>query len=163
MEKLEQPDSLTIFEEGDVFALLTADTVENTEGVQVLHLSKNEIHIVYDYISVSNSIIIKFINYQWNGDSLGISRRLYEYYTSIMKPEGEIMKIITKPKNFLKEVETVDLDEQLSLLKCGDDDVFVKSLEGKRIWIIDRNTITDSTITLVETRILRLWKDVVYP
>lgn len=67
------------------------------------------------------------------------------------------MRIITHHKSYLDKVETVGFDEEFSRLQYGDDEAFIKHWEGKRIWIIDRNTMADSTVTLVETRITPLW------
>lgn len=165
MGTLEQPDSLAIFEEGDVFAFLTADTAENMEGIQVekdvplMFTRAIEGAVIYHYLSASKTISIEFGNYYWKGDTLEKNMPQYVYQSFVdldLKP-GERMKIVTVPKDFMEKVEAIDLDEQLSRLKSGDDEAFVKSMEGKRIWIIDRNTMTDSTITLVETRITPLW------
>lgn len=163
-EKLD-PDSLAVFEEGDVFAFLTADTAKNMEGIQVekdvplMFTRAIEGTVIYHYLSASKTISIEFGNYYWKGDTLEKNMHQYVYQSFMdlnLKP-GERMKIVTMPKDFVEKVKAIDLDEQLFRLKSGDDEAFVKSMEGKRIWIIDKNTMTDSTITLVETRITPLW------
>ena len=78
----------------------------------------------------------------------------YEAYTDISELPKHIFDEIRHFFSVYKDLEgkkTVDLDEEFSCLEHEDVDAFVKKFERKRIWIIDRNTMTDSTITLVET------------
>ena len=163
LEKLSNTeDSLNLFGEEDIFALLTADSVLNTEGVHViLHENQKsasllEDCIVYEYLSASKAIAIRFGNYHLKGEGLEKERMhpyFRDYYISMLKP-GEKMRILQLPQSFLEGKKTVDLDEEFSCLEHEDVDAFVKKFERKRIWIIDRNTMTDSTITLVETILL---------
>lgn len=61
---------------------------------------------------------------------------------------------VTLPRDFLTKVEIIDMDKEISRIKTSREWYeFYMSLEGKIVWVIDRRTMTDSTVTLVETRI----------
>lgn len=45
----------------------------------------------------------------------------------------------------------IDMDKELSLLKGERFQELRQILEGKRVWLIDRNAMTKETITLLET------------
>ena len=65
-------------------------------------------------------------------------------------------KEVTLPRDFLKKIEVIDMDKKLPTLKTHVEEFeFYSSLWQKVVWIIDRRTMTDSTITLVKTEILR--------
>jgi hypothetical protein len=59
---------------------------------------------------------------------------------------------ITLPRDFLKKIKVMDMDNVLERIKtCEDSEEFYESMKGKVVWGIDRGTMTDSTVTLVKT------------
>ena len=55
------------------------------------------------------------------------------------------------PRSFLQKIKPIDIDKVLSSLQEFNVMEMCEKLKGKRIWVIDRNDMTDKTITLTET------------
>ena len=91
-----------------------------------------------------------FIHRDYNVEE---AQRQLPYYRP--DPEYDNHEIIMKPKSFLNEIEPVDLDVLFPTWTEADVEAFCDSLHRKKVYIIDRNDITNDSINLIEVRYFR--------
>ncbi len=84
------------------------------------------------------------------------AQRQLPYYRP--DPEYDNHEIIMKPKSFLNEIEPVDLDVLFPTWTEADVETFCDSLHRKKVYIIDRNDITNDSIKLIEVRYFKMLK-----
>ena len=146
----------------DTFIILTSDTVLTfdtdahfpDEGIYRAEKPYNasrprlKFGATYFLESKTRDVHIRFRHYNFNLDEIRKIR---------MPVATDTMKIITLPKDFLKRITPVDMDKKFPRIKNKKEaHDFITNLERKRVWIIDRRYLTDSTVTLIETRIGRV-------
>lgn len=84
------------------------------------------------------------------------AKRQLPYYRP--DPEYDNHEIIMKPKAFLQEITPVDLDLLFPTWTEADVEAFCENLHRKKVYIIDRNDITNDSIKLIEVRYLKMLK-----
>ena len=94
-----------------------------------------------------------FIHCDYNVEE---AQRQLPYYRP--DPEYDNHEIIMKPKSFLNEIEPVDLDVLFPTWTEADVEAFCDSLHRKKVYIIDRNDITNDSIKLIEVRYFKMLK-----
>ena len=92
-----------------------------------------------------------FIHSDYNVEE---AQRQLPYYRP--DPEYDNHEIIMKPKSFLNEIEPVDLDVLFPTWTEADVEAFCESLHRKKVYIIDRNDITNDSIKLIEVRYFKM-------
>lgn len=150
-----QKDSMDVVDiEEDVFVILTSDSVfvvDSTTEIPRKGIFRIELAnpipsikwgISYALIHKSKKIDIDFDYNDYNVDSL---------YRNGRQP----MRMLIYPKSFLSRITPIDMDEEFRHMKNREKfQKLITELYRKRVWIIDRHYMTDSTITLLETVIL---------
>ncbi|MDD4819569.1 MAG: hypothetical protein PHD21_01900 [Flavobacteriales bacterium] len=64
------------------------------------------------------------------------------------------MEILIKPKSFLSTVTVIDLDTQLPTMTAQQAWDFADRMYGKKIYFIDKNDTTATTVKLIQVKYL---------
>ena len=81
----------------------------------------------------------------------------FRYYLELDRVSEEIKphlktRILTMPREFLERIKPIDLNEEYPRLRNEEDaKKFKNKFRRKWVWVIDRQTMTDSSITLIRT------------
>lgn len=122
------PDSTVTFGKDDVFVILTS-IAENTQGPGMV---LQEFQYAAEYWSLRDKRPVD--------DTLIVFSHQYTIHELEMSRDS-----------LQKLSPMIDMDKELPLLKGERFQELRQVLEGKRVWLIDRNTMTEETITLLET------------
>jgi len=123
-------------------AVMPLEEYENSNTIFFHLYSKGEYRYTYS-----------FIHCDYNVEE---AQRQLPYYRP--DPEYDNHEIIMKPKSFLNEIEPVDLDVLFPTWTEADVEAFCESLHRKKVYIIDRNDITNDSIKLIEVRYFKMLK-----
>ena len=156
---LEGQDSIFMPDLNDTFITLTSDTVlifdTNAhfpdEGIYRAEERYNpfirDIKFSITYFLKSKSKDVRIVFHCYNFD-------LNEIKKIRMPVATDTMRVLTLPKEFLERITPLDMNKKFPKIKNKKKaHEFIRNLERKRVWIIDRRYMTDTTVTLVETRI----------
>ena len=64
----------------------------------------------------------------------------------------ELTDTLIKPVSFLKTIHPIDLDKEFPVMTLESAKKLFEPLRGKKVYIIDRNDITDTTVKLIGVR-----------
>ena len=156
----------------DVFVILTTDSVWRDtciygEGVELFKSIRKDaaqapregIYRSESYFQDTSYPHLRFCSYMVKSESRGVNLGFtfileVDSVTHEVRPLLSDTRILTFPRDFLKKVTLLDMDKEFPLLKNREEaEELEESLKYKTIWIIDRKTMTDSTVTLVKTDI----------
>ena len=128
-DAIEKQDSTVTFGKDDVFVLLTSISVTSPGPGMVLQ----KFQYTSEYCTlreterpVDDTLIV--FTHQYTSHELEMSRDSLQKLSPI-----------------------IDMNKELPLLKGTRFQELYRMLEGKRVWVIDRNTMTKETVTLLET------------
>ena len=104
---------------------------------------------------------LRFCSYTLKSESKGVGLGFtfileVDSVTREVRPLLSDTRILTLPRDFLEKVTLLDMDKEFPLLRNKEEaERLEETLGNKIIWVIDRKTMTDTTVTLVETGIPR--------
>lgn len=156
----------------DVFVILTTDSIwcdtcVYGEGVVLFKSIRKDaalppeegIYRSESYFQDTPYPHLRFCSYAVKSKSRGVDLGFtfileVDSVTHEIRPLLSDTRIFTFPRDFLNKVTLLDMDKEFSLLKNKEEaERLKKALKHKTIWVIDRKTMTDSIVTLVETDI----------
>ena len=142
-----EEDSLRHPKLDDSFLILTTIPVESGDETPIDRISKN--------IAFADSSGRFYVYYMAMTPKAGIT---FLHLADTIKLSKNKCQEFVVPRDFLQKIKPIDMDKELPVMTKAAAVKFVKNLAGKRVWIIDRREMTNSTLTLTETFVVYLDK-----
>lgn len=169
-------DSVTMPDlQEDVFVILTTDSIWRDtcvygEGLELFKSIRKDAAMppqegVYrseSYFPETLYPHLRFCSYTLKSEARGVDLG-FTFILEVDSVTHEVRsllsdtRILTLPRDFLREVILLDMDKEFPLLRNKEEvERLEETLRNKAIWVIDRKTMTDTTVTLVKTNIPNL-------